>query len=139
VAQLRDWHARAYAPERMVVAVVGDVDPAEGVALVEGAFGDLGAGGAWPDPPATDATPRARRVNLARPVNQSVLVLGCPGPAQASPDRYALDVLMSILSGMGTASSPSCATDATFVCTGGAFGSSLRAGGAGAHRHPAGE
>lgn len=98
---LSEWHRAHYVPERLVISVSGDLEPDQALDHVRAAFGDMAPGGPLPGVPPADPLPRARRVSLEKDVAQAVIVIGCPGPPVESPDRHALDMLMTILSGMG--------------------------------------
>lgn len=129
--QLAAWHESLYRPERMVMALVGDLDVDEGMALAEAHFGNLVAS-ARDLPvsvPAFDTRGTARRIEVHRDKNQAVVVLGCPGPSFSSPDRYALDMLMAILSGMGNRLFVELRDRRHLCYFTGAFGSLLQSGG----------
>jgi len=94
-------HAR---PDKLVLAVVGDVD-AEGVRLqVEQLFGHWQAPASEagpvretllpPEPPA-----RPEIINLSRDREQVHVVLGFLGTTLDNPDRYPLEILDQVLSG----------------------------------------
>jgi zinc protease len=100
--QLRAHHRRFHDPSRMVLAIIGDVNGAEVLARARTLFGAAGEG---PQPLPTvprEAPPAERRQvhrTLARA--QAHVVLGFQGLTLFDPDRYALEVLSSVLSGMG--------------------------------------
>ena len=95
--QLRDYLARQYVPANTVLAVAGQVTHAQVVAAAERLLGDwppAGFGGWFP---ARDGQ-TAPRVGLKTKRTEQVhLCLGLPGLSANHPDRYALDVLNSIL------------------------------------------
>lgn len=128
--QMRDWHARHYVPEQMVLSVVGDVTPDEGRAMIEQHFGEMPAGPGPARVPEVRPVAEPRRVTLQKEVAQSVIVLGCPGPSEASPDRHALDVLMAVLSGMGNRLFSELRDRQHLCYFTGAFASTFRRGGA---------
>ena len=109
--QLRAHHRRFHDPSRMVLAVIGDVDGAE---VIERARTLFGAAGEGPQPVPTvarEAPPtERRRVHRELARAQAHVVLGFQGLTLFDPDRYALEVLSSVLSGMGGGSSPSSGT-----------------------------
>lgn len=92
------FHRLHYAPNRAVVALVGDLDPEETFAVCEKYFGDLAR---QPEPP--PILPREpeqrgqRRVEVQFPAEPQVLV-AYPVPALGHADLYALEVLASLLS-----------------------------------------
>jgi zinc protease len=124
------WHGSHYVPERMVVSVVGDMDSTEAVDLIQEHFGDMKPGANLPEVAPASTKPRTRRVLLEKEVAQAVIVLGCPGPANMSADRYAVDVLMAVLSGMGNRLFYELRDRQHLCYFTGAFGMSLSAGGA---------
>ena len=124
------WHRTHYVPERMVVAVVGDIDPSEAVELIDRRFGGMPSGSPLPPVPPIDPTPRTMRVLLEKDVAQAIIVLGCPGPPHDSADRFAVDVLMAVLSGMGNRLFYELRDRQHLCYFTGAFGMSLSAGGA---------
>jgi zinc protease len=93
-----DFYRRHYAPDRMVLAVVGDFAEAELSDEVERVFGDWHArGGAGakrePEPPQT--APRVAL--LADGTKESYLSLGFHIPALLDPDLAALELLSAVL------------------------------------------
>lgn len=101
-AQLRSFHARRYTPERMVVAVAGNVDHDAVVALVREYFGRRLAGGREPVAPRKGAgrvggRPRLTVVN--RDAEQTHMSLGVRTPGRHWEHRWALSVLHTALGG----------------------------------------
>jgi predicted Zn-dependent peptidase len=101
-AQLHSFHVRRYTPERMIVAVAGNVDHDEVVALVRTHFGPHLVRGRQP------AAPRktAGRVNGAptlalanRDAEQTHVTLGVRTPGRGWEHRWALAVLNTALGG----------------------------------------
>jgi predicted Zn-dependent peptidase len=93
-------HYRAfYRPERMVLAVSGQVVTAEVLAEARRLFGGLPAGAAAPDlaipPPAAEA----RRVVIEQPAQQAQILVGGLAPSLDHPDHAAVKVLSVILGG----------------------------------------
>ncbi|HLE43624.1 MAG TPA: pitrilysin family protein [Methylomirabilota bacterium] len=85
------------APERMILAVSGQVVASEVVREVARVFGGLetrGGGGPAPPPPRGAATPR---VTEARPTQQTQLLAGFLAPPIGHPDYAALKVATAIL------------------------------------------
>jgi len=102
VDQLRDHHRRFLDPSRMVVAVIGDVDPAQVRERARTLLGVAGEGGGpLPDVPLEDPPSEPRRVHRSLARAQAHVVLGFQGLTLFDPDRYALEVLSTVLSGMG--------------------------------------
>jgi zinc protease len=83
-----------------VLALVGDVDPAEAAAVLDAAFGELAhaeppavAAPAWPDGVVTREDRRAKR--------QTALALLFPGPTRRDPERVVAQLLAGVASGLG--------------------------------------
>lgn len=106
--QVHRFYRRHYRPERMVVAVAGNVDHASVVRRVRRAFAARG----FLDTPAEPVGPRhgqpgsgrTRRVSpgesrVRRPFEQVTVVLGAAGIPRADERRWALGVLNTALGG----------------------------------------
>jgi len=101
--RIRDFWSGAYRPDRMVVAVAGDLDHSEAVRLAEAALppggpDDVdqqpGAAREWlPAPPA----PCARMTVMRRRTAQAHLCLGLPALPRDHPDQWALELLGAVL------------------------------------------
>lgn len=92
------YHERYYAPNNMVVVVVGDVETARVIEKVHALFGEVPPRPV-PDlpyfpPPALD---RVIRRKAAMDVDQTYFFVGWPGPGLPHPDEPALTVLAYIL------------------------------------------
>jgi predicted Zn-dependent peptidase len=101
-AQLHSFHVRRYTPERMVVAVAGNVDHDEVVALVREHFGPSIVRGRRPVPPRkgtgrVTGKPTLRLVH--RDAEQTHLSLGVRTPGRHWSHRWALAVLNTALGG----------------------------------------
>lgn len=84
--------ARLYRPERMVLTVVGDVDPEEVHRLTRDHFGALAALG--PAPPPTDPPPVSEvQVHHLTGSDPPVVLMGFPAPPAVHRDRRALEVV----------------------------------------------
>ena len=99
---LRAYHHRYLHPARMVLAFVGDVDPDRAIEEVAERFGG------HREPPVADpvvvaprppTAPRERVVERDR--EQAHMAIGFLGTTVAGDDRFALDVLATILGGQG--------------------------------------
>ena len=105
--RIRRFYKRHYRPEKMVVAVAGNLDHARVVRQVRAAFGRSGFldGDATPTPPRTPKPVRVAtgQVSASRPFEQVNVVLGMEGLPRDHPDRFALGVLNTALGG-GTSS-----------------------------------
>jgi zinc protease len=97
----------------MTIAVVGDVDPAAVIARLRGALeraaeeraepaaAPPAAEGAPTDPPVDPLPTEPRLVSRFLNKQQAHLVVGFPGTTIVHPDRFALELLATILSGQG--------------------------------------
>jgi predicted Zn-dependent peptidase len=101
-AQLHSFHTRRYTPERMVLAVAGNVDHDEVVALGREHFGPRLIRGRWPVAP-RNGTGRVRGRPCLRVVNreadQTHVSLGVRTPGRHWEHRWALSVLHTALGG----------------------------------------
>jgi zinc protease len=95
------FHARAYRPDTMVVAVVGDVTVEETRAAVTARLGDWraqGPRGALPGPaPVKKSVARAETVQ--RDLTQATVLLGEASIPRAHPDHYPLLLAAHVLGG----------------------------------------
>jgi zinc protease len=101
-ADLKTYYDKWAVPGNLVITVVGDVEPER----IKNRLNELLAG--WSGQSAVPPVPSAPETwqGLRRKVDrvdksQAHLVLGFLAPGLASPDRYALEVLDAVLSGMG--------------------------------------
>lgn len=94
-----DFFLRWYGPNNAVLAIVGDVQPAEVVRLVERYFGPIPAGPPVPRAPAAPARlTQTRYVSYEDAhITQPLLVLAFPAVPQLHPDELALDALAELL------------------------------------------
>ncbi len=100
--QLHSFHQRRYTPDRMVVAVAGNVDHDEVVALVREHFGARLVRGREPVPPRKGAGRVPGRPSLQlikRDAEQTHLSLGVRTPGRYWEHRWALSVLNTALGG----------------------------------------
>ncbi|MFN7131219.1 MAG: M16 family metallopeptidase [Myxococcales bacterium] len=101
-AHLRELRERTLHPSHLTLCIVGDVDPDRAFSLAEELLGrDAGAAPKLPAIPAEPALTRPRREFKELDKAQAHLVYGFLGTTVANEDRYALDVLSSVLSGQG--------------------------------------
>ncbi|MGE2727855.1 M16 family metallopeptidase [Mycolicibacterium vaccae] len=101
-AQLHSFHVRRYTPDRMVVAVAGNVDHDEVVALVREHFGPHLVRGRAPVPPRRGAGRVPGRPTLElirREAEQTHLSMGVRTPGRHWEHRWALSVLNTALGG----------------------------------------
>ncbi|MDT8440316.1 MAG: pitrilysin family protein [Desulfuromonadales bacterium] len=97
IAETRDFLLRYYAPVNTVIALVGDVRPAEAIALVERYFGDIPAG--TPVPPVVAVEPPQKvekRVRVAFDAEPQ-LAVAFHKPTLPHRDDYVFDLLDQVL------------------------------------------
>jgi predicted Zn-dependent peptidase len=96
-ADLREFFTTYYRPDRAVIAVVGDVDPARFLALVRRDFGSW-KGGPAPRPMAT-VEPEQRGERRATEYMQSnpLVAMAWPVPTWGHPDKVAIEATARIL------------------------------------------
>ena len=100
--QLRSFHVRRYIPERMVLAVAGNVEHDNVVALARRYFGARLVKGRKPQPPRRAAgrlTGKPALTLVSRDCEQTHMTLGVRVPGRHWPDRWALSVLNTALGG----------------------------------------
>ncbi|MGB2920720.1 MAG: pitrilysin family protein [Mycobacterium sp.] len=101
-AQLHSFHVRRYTPDRMVVAVAGNIEHDEVVALVREHFGPRLVRGRSPLAPRKGAGRVPGRPSLelvSREAEQTHLSLGVRTPGRHWDQRWALSVLNTALGG----------------------------------------
>jgi predicted Zn-dependent peptidase len=101
-AQLHSFHVRRYTPERMVVAVAGNVEHTEVVSLVRRYFSSRLIRGRMPVPPrkGTGRVPGRPTLTLVkRDAEQTHMSLGVRAPGRHWEHRWALSVLNNALGG----------------------------------------
>jgi len=97
-AETESFFKTYYGPGNAVVSIVGDINPAEAIALVEKTFGRIPA--RPPSPPVqTRELPQAgeRRVEVEYPAEPSVLI-GFRKPQAGHPDDDVFDMIEALLS-----------------------------------------
>ncbi len=100
LSQLREFYEQYVSPESMVLAVSGDVDEKELKDLVTSLFsGWKGTPNTLRKEPAT--LPIKRDVKIRKDMQQAHLVFGFFGPGLIDQDRYEVEVMSAVLSGMG--------------------------------------
>lgn len=101
-SQLHSFHVRRYTPERMVLAVAGNVDHDHIVALAREYFGPRLSSGRTPAPhrKGTGRVPGAPSLELvSRDVEQSHVLAGVRSPGRYWEHRWALSVLNTAIGG----------------------------------------
>jgi zinc protease len=99
---LRETYFNAISPDRMVLAVVGDIQEQEVIAQVEALFGGMEKRPVKAPLVPREVPPEARREKVEIVERQQAhMVLGFLGTTVDSDDRHVLAVLSNVLSGMG--------------------------------------
>jgi zinc protease len=97
-----DYYKKHVTPRDMTLAIVGDVDPRAVVKKARALFGPVKHAPSRPPESALDAPPsEPLEVYRFQNKQQAHLIYGFPGTTLASKDRFALEVLSTILSGQG--------------------------------------
>jgi zinc protease len=99
VRDLREFYERYVSPVHAVLSLSGDVDGGESRRLLDGLFSP------WKGQEnglrKETAIPRMRDVQVIRDIKQVHLIFGFLGPGLLDEDRYAVEVMDGVLSGMG--------------------------------------
>ncbi len=88
-----------YRPERMVLAVSGQVTPADVVQQARRLFGGMPGGGTVSDAAIPAPVARPQRVVIEQPAQQVQILAGGIAPALNDPDHAAVKVLSTVLGG----------------------------------------
>jgi len=100
---VRAWFSAHYAPNNVVLALSGDIDPAIARALVEKWFGDIPRGPGVRQVAAVPETlPAPLRREMTDQVPQIRLYRGWSGPGVNHPDALALDLGLRVLGGLAS-------------------------------------
>jgi zinc protease len=98
--RVRAWHRQVTREAASVLALVGDVDPAEAASVLDAAFGELAHGAApavarpaWPEGVVVRDDRRAKR--------QTALAILFSGPTRRDPERVVAQLLAGVASGLG--------------------------------------
>jgi len=94
-----DFHATHFTPQRMILSAAGHLDHDEFIAQVERHFGSLHSSSAATSAQKSPKTFPAVKLRRKRSLEQAQLCLGVPAPPIASPDRFTVYLLNSILGG----------------------------------------
>ncbi len=98
-AELAAFYRERYPVSGLALAIVGDVDVDEVVALARARFERAGRARPSPPPPPPRRPTAAAEVYRYLDRAQAHLVVGFPGATLDAPDRFALEVLIAILGG----------------------------------------
>jgi zinc protease len=94
------WYRRFYRPERMKLAVSGQVKAAEVIAEARALFGALTGGGTVADPPIPPPpVSTGRRIAIEQSAQQAQILVGGLAPRISDRDHAAVKVLANVLGG----------------------------------------
>jgi predicted Zn-dependent peptidase len=88
-----------YRPERMVLAVSGQVTAADVIAEVRRLFGAVPGGGSVPEPTVLAPRPAGTRIVITQPAQQTQIYVGALAPTLDHPDHAVVKVLSTVLGG----------------------------------------
>ena len=102
-ADIRRFYGKVIRPENMVISVAGDIDAEKTLGVLEKLFGGMKKGGFEKIRPPSESALSAPRetVELEKDKAQTHIIAGFHAPGFKSGDRYAFEVLNSVLSGQG--------------------------------------
>ncbi len=95
------WHRAMVRPATMVVAVVGDMEEREAVDMVGSAIVDWVTEGHGEKDPGQLIGWGASEVVETRRRQQTAQVIGFPTPGLQTPERFPLDIVQAVTSGLG--------------------------------------
>jgi len=100
LSDLENFYHTFYAPNNCTLVIVGDVEPAQLIALIEHYFGPISRG-ALPEPVRTREPEQLgeRRLQLHRPAETGLVQVLYPAISAADPRQSALDLLQMVLTG----------------------------------------
>lgn len=102
---LVSFYQKYYRPNNTIIAVVGDVDLKEAVALIEGHFKSWEKKESqFPDIPPVERLTKRDSILIDKSVTQANILLGHTGISRDNPDFYAVYVMNYILGGGGFSS-----------------------------------
>jgi zinc protease len=88
-----------YRPERMILAVSGQISAAEVLAEARRLFGSMPRGGVATEPASPLPKPAATRIEVDMPAQQAQILVGGLAPSLDHPDHAAVKVLSTVLGG----------------------------------------
>jgi predicted Zn-dependent peptidase len=98
-AAIEAWYRRFYRPERMKLAVSGQVKAADVIAEARQLFGALPAGGKVDDPAVPPPTSAGRRITIEQAAQQAQILVAGLAPRLSDRDHAAVKVLANVLGG----------------------------------------
>jgi predicted Zn-dependent peptidase len=93
------WYRAFYRPERMTLAVSGQVSSSEVIAEARRLFGGMPGAALPPDPPLPAPRSAGERIAVEAPAQQTQILVGALAPSLDHPDHPAVKVLSTILGG----------------------------------------
>ena len=105
VSDLHKWYQRYYSPANAILVVVGDVDPADVIALAKKYYGPIKSSKIeTPEQHKVGKQTATKRIVVKAPANVPYLILGFHVPAVSDKpefdwEPYALEILSAILDG----------------------------------------
>ena len=93
------WYRRFYRPERMKLAVSGQVKASEVMDEARKLFGTLADGGSVADAQIPPPTSPGRRITIEQPAQQAQIVVAGVAPRLSDRDHAAVKVLANVLGG----------------------------------------
>ncbi len=102
-ADIRRFYGKVIRPENMVISVAGDIDAEKTLGVLEELFGGRKHGGFKKIRPPRESVLSAGRetIEFERDKAQTHIIAGFHAPGFKNRDRYAFEVLNSVLSGQG--------------------------------------
>ncbi len=95
------WHRRMIRPASMAVSIVGDLEERDAIDMVIGAIHEWNEDGYGGKDPGQLLGWGASEVVETRRRHQTAQVIGFPTPGLLAPDRFPLDLIQAITSGLG--------------------------------------
>lgn len=102
-ADVRKFYKKVIKPENMVISVAGDIDAEKTLGILEKLFGGMKRSGFENIRPPRESVLSAARENVEfeKEKAQTHIIAGYHAPGFKSRDRYAFEVLNTVLSGQG--------------------------------------
>ncbi len=98
---LNEFYGKYCIPNNMVLAVFGDIDPEEVASKVEKAFEEFQYKKLeTPEPPVEEPLMSVKESELQKEIMQAVVYIAFPGMTVYNKDRYPMQVLDAVLSGV---------------------------------------
>lgn len=99
--ELINFYQKNCLPNNMVLAIFGDINADEITSKVEKAFEKFQFSKfETPTPPAEEPLTTVRNAEMQKEITQAVIYIGFPGMTVYSEDRYSMEVLDAVLSGI---------------------------------------